>query len=292
MQHTHRSVSSSKLVATALVATALFATALFVGCTPTVVDADRRVALDARVADRDHKGLAYDPARGTFAVLSPNWGLAFVDVEGALVDELPYSNDGSGEGFTRDAFGDVAIDDDGIVYVLAASEGFRYDPAVGNLEQHFCVLPEADPAGPIPDEPLPPPETLTYQENDALTFVDGTLIAAPRFYDGMNAAPTESLLSSYRASDGEPTGIANITVHGLNVRALAATREVIYALSDGDVHTFSREGEHTGTVSLPVDAESEAMVIVDDALVVADGTELAYFPLRTIDLARQGFDVR
>jgi hypothetical protein len=250
---------------TLLVATV---SSLVSGACQPALDEARRIVLDDDLAGRQLIGLSSDPEPGILRVLSADEGYARVSSDGAFIDENRYGSNG----LLRDAYQDLAVDDDGTVYLIADNEGFRFHPQNLVFEQHFCILPGDDVnAGPIPGTP-----PQRWQENDALTLVDGTLIAAPRFFEEGTTGPVQALLSSYRASDGEPTGVANITEHGLDIRALAATATDIYALSARDLHVFSRQGLHRGMVHLALLNDPLAMTLVGDELVFVDGDELVF----------------
>jgi hypothetical protein len=249
-----------------------------VACEPAL-EAARRVTLADDVASRTIVGISRDAEGDALQLLTVDEGTARVDTDGELIDENTYG----ANGLLQDAYRDLAVDDDGTIFLLADNEGFRFNAERLEFEQHFCVLPGDDLSSDMPIAPgESPPEP--WQENDALTLVDDTLIAAPRFFDGRRTAPNEALLSSYNKSDGEPTGVVNITALGLNILALAATSADIYALAGGDLHVFSRQGDYRGEIEIgSMVTDPQAMTLVGDELVFLDGDELVFVALESIE---------
>jgi hypothetical protein len=220
-----------------------------VACAPSV---PRESTIDLKsVSDgRPLQGVSVE--NDLILVLVEGRGLVEIDRSGNVVAEHRVGE----AGLVDRAYRDVSPTGRDTYILLADNEGYLYDPVTQQQNVHFCVVPEAI-VGPI-----------TVQKNDAVDVESEIIVAAPRFYEIDESTGEERLTSSeirtYRLSDGQPTGVAQIQGDAPEIRGLAIDGNAVLAVEGNRALRYSFEAELLGELAL--DGVEEAAGIAIDAL--------------------------
>lgn len=248
-----------------------------VGCVDDVLVADDVIDVSALVGDARVEGIANDPVGNDLHLLVPGTGVLRVNRSGAQVAALTVGVDG----LEDRPYTDLAVIGDGRFLFIADNEGYLYDAVTAQQKVHFCVEPgfvdctdengawkDGDNDGlcdwedPAPAEPQPSPvEPLIRQENDALALTGGSILAAPRFYEG--DTQIEASLRTYDVATGTPTGSADLSGLGLDIAGVDVDEDVLVGVSGDALVRFDRNG---GELSRTILDE-----VTDGAGVVVDG---------------------
>lgn len=232
------------------------------------VEGARSIDVAPLADEGDILGVTIDGDR--FDVLVDGVGLVQLDRLGR--EQARYAV-GAG-GLWEMPYRDVAAEGDGRFILLADGEGYFYDAVTEQQRVHFCVEPDM--------EPEPGTPTLT-QKNDAVALQDNVIVAAPRFYDDATGALVESSLRTYRATDGMPTGSADLTAMGVELDGVALHDGDVWGVSSTSLHRFTTAGARRSETNLK-DVQRATGVAIDAAarevwVLDADGARLVAFAL-------------
>jgi hypothetical protein len=226
-----------------------------VACAPNV---PRESTIDLKSVSNGQPLQGVSVENDLIVVLVEGRGLVELDRSGNVVAEHRVGE----AGLVDRAYRDVSPTGRDTYILLADSEGYLYDPVTQQENVHFCVVPDMGP--------------VVFQKNDAVDVESDIIVAAPRFYEIDEATGEERLTSSeirtYRLSDGQPTGVAQIQGDAPEIRGLAIDGNTVLAVEGNRALRYSLQAELLGELTLEgveeavgvaIDARNDEVLVLD-----------------------------